>query len=159
MSLKVSISYGELKADFEGEPADVYRNVVAFLEKTIPSFSLASKLNTAAGVDEILEKIKNFVAYDTSSGLYFKTDLSKLPTSTAILLFGVLKHLNHLLGHGQGPDFLSAEVSAVLGRPDKTVSGRLAELVKKGQLKRLGRGGYSITSAGLSHVVESSLDI
>lgn len=159
MSLKVSISYGELKAEFEGDPGEVYRSVIQFLERNLPAYSLASKLNQTAGFDQILEKISKVVGYDSSSGLFLKTDLSRLPTSMALLLFAALKHLNHILGHGKSPEFLSSEVAAALGRPEKTVSGRLTELVKKGQLKRLGRGGYVITPAGLYYLVESPPEI
>lgn len=157
--LKVSIVYGDLKADFEGDPEQVYKDVVRFLEKTIPAYSLASKLSSVTGIDEALEKLKNWLGYDTSSGLFLKADLSKLPTSSAILLFGALKHFNQILGHASGSEFLSSEVADVLGRPEKTVSGRLTELVKKGLLRRVGRGGYCITPSGLSYLVESSSDI
>ncbi|MEM1952723.1 MAG: hypothetical protein QXF45_04005 [Candidatus Caldarchaeum sp.] len=156
--LKVSIVYGDLKADFEGEPDQVYREVVRFLEKTIPAYSFASKLSKVTGIEEALDKLKNWLGYDTSSGLFLKADLTKIPTSTAILLFGALKHFNHVMGHVNSSEFLSSEVADFLGRPEKTVSGRLTELVKKGLLKRVGRGGYCLTPTGLSYLVESSPD-
>ncbi|MDW8083588.1 MAG: hypothetical protein RMI49_00075 [Candidatus Caldarchaeum sp.] len=159
MVLKVSINYGALKADFEGEPEEVYRSVVKFMEKNLPAYSLASKLAAAQGVEDILAKIKNFVVYDSTSGLYLKADLSKLPASAAVLVFAAVRHLNHLLGHSETSEFLSSEVADALGRSEKTVSGRLTELVKRGQLKRLSRGGYCITPAGLIHVAEFSPEI
>lgn len=155
-TLKVSISYGELRAEFEGEPGDVYMQVVRFLEKSLPAFSLAKRIQAAVGVDEILEKLSDRLAYSPGEGVFVKAQLPSLPASTAILLYAASKHLSHLLGHAPSPEFNGSELSSVLGKPEKTISGRLSELVQRGYLKRVGRGGYSITSLGLNSLVESA---
>lgn len=154
--LKVSITFGELKAEFEGEPGDVYTQVVRFLEKTIPTYSLARRIQVTVGVEEILEKLADKLAHSPGEGIFVRASLSSLPASTAILLFAAAKHLSHLLGYAPSPEFGGSELSSVLGKPEKTVSGRLSELVQKGFLKRVGRGGYAITSLGLTSLAESS---
>ena len=42
--LKVSISYGEHRAEFRGGPDSVHAQLTSFLEKTVPAFALARKL-------------------------------------------------------------------------------------------------------------------
>jgi DNA-binding transcriptional ArsR family regulator len=96
------------------------------------------------------------LAHSPGEGIFVRASLSSLPASTAILLFAAAKHLSHLLGYAPSPEFGGSELSSVLGKPEKTVSGRLSELVQKGFLKRVGRGGYAITSLGLTSLAESS---
>ena len=45
--LKVSISYGEHRAEFQGGPESVHAQLTRFLEKTVPAFALARKLTEA----------------------------------------------------------------------------------------------------------------
>ena len=42
--VKVSISYGEHRAEFQGDPDSVRAQLTGFLEKTVPAFALARKL-------------------------------------------------------------------------------------------------------------------
>ncbi|MEM2224797.1 MAG: hypothetical protein QXU87_02025 [Candidatus Caldarchaeum sp.] len=156
MSLKVVISYGDLKAEFEGAPDEVYVSVVRFLEKTVPAFSLASRLQKSVSVKELLEKLGDKLAYTEGEGIVLKIPLSTLPTSNAILLYAGARYLNHLLGLAEKPELSSSELADVVAKPEKTISGRLTELVQKNLLKRVGRGGYVITALGLSHLAESS---
>jgi len=155
-NMKVIITHGDLKAEFDGPPEEVYVSVVRFMEKAIPAYSLASKLQTAAGVEEIVEKLKDKVLYSQSDGLILKMDLTGTPTSTAILLFAATRYLNHILGKADSNEVSAAELAGVLGKPEKTVSGRLSELIQRNLLKRVGRGGYVITPLGLAYLKESS---
>ncbi|MEM1943457.1 MAG: hypothetical protein QXO30_01040 [Candidatus Caldarchaeum sp.] len=158
-SLRVSIAYGELKAEFEGAPEDVYVQVVRFLERSIPGFVLASKLNAFPGAEELLTKLGDVLAYTTSDGVFVKKPLSEMPTSSALLLYAASRYINNLLGFSDKQEFSSSELAGALAKPEKTVSGRLTELVQRGFLKRVGRGGYVITPQGLAYLVESSASI
>ncbi|MDW7978878.1 MAG: hypothetical protein RMH74_08760 [Candidatus Caldarchaeum sp.] len=155
-SLKVSIVYGDLKAEFEGDPGEVYLKVVNFLERSIPAYSLASKLNAFPGVEELLEKLSEMLAYTPSEGVFVKKTLSSLPTSNAILLYAASRYLNNLLGFTESSECSASELAEAVGKPEKTVSGRLTELVQRAYLRRVGRGGYVITPNGLNYLVESS---
>ncbi|MEM2237588.1 MAG: hypothetical protein QXR26_02775 [Candidatus Caldarchaeum sp.] len=158
-SLRVTIAYGELKAEFEGAPEEVYLNVVRFLEKSIPAYSLAARLQKSVGVEELLEKLRDKLVYIQGEGVVVKTPLSNLPTSNAILLYASARYLSHLLGFVEKPECTSSEFADVMAKPEKTISGRLTELVQKNFLKRVGRGGYVITVLGLNYLAESSASV
>ncbi len=159
-SLKVTITYGELRAEFEGEPAEVYSNVIKFLEKSIPAYSLAAKLLTSIDVKEMLEKLKDSLGYTPEEGIFVKKPLSSLPTSDAILLYSAARYFSHLLGlSSRPPACSSSEFAEAFNKPEKTISGRLTELVQRNFLKRVGRGEYVITHLGLNYLVESSSSV
>lgn len=154
-NLKVGISYGELKAEFEGSPSEVYEQVLKFLEKTIPAYGLASRISRSVGVSDVMERMRDLIAYSEGEGLYLTKPLHSFSTSDAILLILTVTHLESALGLREGDSATASEIASKLGRPMKTVSGRLSELVRRGYVRRLGRGGYSLSRLGLAYVVEA----
>lgn len=152
--LKVSIRYGELEAEFSGAPGEVYRQVVSFLEKVIPAYSLAKKISSALGLQEVLERLSGMLGYEESEGLFFTEGLERFPVSDAVLLLALKSHLEHGLGRRESPTVNLSELSRALSKSEKTVSGRLTELVQRGMLRRLDRGDYTITQLGIRHVLE-----
>ncbi|MEM3123962.1 MAG: hypothetical protein QW756_07740 [Nitrososphaerota archaeon] len=153
--LKVTISYDELTAQFEGQPADVYEQVVRFLEKVLPAYRLSSMIQRSASVTELMERLKGLIAYSEGEGIYLTKPFHTLATPDAILLLLTIRHLESALGLKEMKAVTPKEMMAMLGRPMKTVSGRLSELVRKGYVKRLGRAGYSLTGLGLSYVLDT----
>ena len=152
--LKVTIRYGDVEAEFSGAPGDVYRQVVSFLEKVIPAYSLARKISYSMGLQEILEQLSGLLAYEEGEGLFFTQSLGEFPVSDAVLLLALRSHLEHGLGRRESPTVNLSELSRVLTKSEKTVSGRLTELVQRGMLRRLDRGDYTITQLGIRHVLE-----
>lgn len=152
--LRVSIRYGELEAEFSGAPEEVYRQVVAFLEKIIPAYSLAKKIAYSVGLQEVLESLGGLIAYEESEGLFFLQNLDDLPVTDAVLLLALRSHLEHSLGRRESPTVNLSELSRSLSKSEKTVSGRLSELVQRGMLRRLDRGDYTITQLGIKRVLE-----
>ncbi len=154
-NLKVTIVYGELKVEFEGSPEDVYLQVVRFLEKSIPTYSLANKIHRSRDIAGTLEKLKDLISYSEGEGIYPVKPLQSFPTSEAILLMLAIRYLEHALGLREGDSASAGVIVSVVGRPMKTISGRLSELVRKGYIKRLERGDYAITVSGLSYLLDS----
>lgn len=152
--LKVSIRYGEVEAEFSGEPGEVYRQVIAFMEKIIPAYSLARRISYNVGLQETLESLSEFMAYNEEEGLFFVQDLSQLPSSDAILLLALRNHLEHSLGRKESPTINLTELAKSLQKGEKTISGRLSELIQRGMLRRLDRGDYTITIRGIKHILE-----
>ncbi len=152
--LRVSIKYGEMEAEFSGEPVEVYHQVVRFLEQVIPQYSLARKLARSVGLSEILEGLGWLMGHDEREGIFFTEPLSDKPVQDAILLYALKNYVEHELGRREAPSTTLSELSHTLSKGEKTVSGRLSELVQKGLLRRLDRGGYVITQAGIRYIVE-----
>jgi len=152
--LRVSIKYGEIEAEFRGSPGAVYREVVAFLEKTIPAYSLARKLSYSVGLQELLDRLSHILAYDEVEGLSILENLSAIPVSDAILLIALRNYLEHGLGRLESPTINYSELIRALPRKSKTISSSLTGLVQSGLLRRLDRGDYTITKLGLKHLME-----
>ncbi|GBC68684.1 hypothetical protein HRbin01_00368 [archaeon HR01] len=154
-SLRVTIDYDGLKVDFEGPPGDVYIQTVRFLEKVLPAYSLASRIAKAGGVAELIEKLGDAIAYQEGEGVYPRKPYTSYPAPEAVLLFLGLRYIEAALGLRENGAALISEIVSTLGRPEKTISGRLSELVRKGYVRRLDRSSYIITGLGLSHLVET----
>jgi len=153
--LRVSISYKDIKADFEGSAGEVYVGVVRFLEKTIPAYSLASRITYSTDLQELLEKLSHLIGYNQNEGVIILKPLQSLPSADAILLFLAKRYIEHGLGLVDSPTASASEIYPALGKPSKTTSGRLSELLQKGLARRLDRGDYTITSLGLRTLVEA----
>jgi len=153
--LKVSISYKDLRADFEGSPAEVYAGVISFLEKTIPAYSLASRISYSIDLQELLERLSGVIGYNAEEGVFFLKSLNSLPVTEAVTLFLTKRYIEHALGLKDSPTASASEISAALGKSEKTTSGRLSELLQKGFIRRLDRGDYTITTLALKSFVES----
>jgi len=152
----VSIEYGDLRAEFEGSPAEVYASVVRFLEKSIPTYSLASRITYSVDLQTLLEQLSNIIAYNEQEGVFFLKPINTLPAADAILLFLAKRYIEHSLGLRDSPTASSSEIQAAIGKPDKTVSGRLSELLQKGYVRRLDRGDYMITVLALKAFTEAN---
>ena len=152
--LRVSISYKDLRAEFEGNPAEVYASVIRFLEKNIPSYSLASRITYSTDLQELLDRLSSLISYNPDEGVFFLKPLSSLPTADAVILFLAKRYIEHALGLKDSPTAAASEIQAAIGKPEKTISGRLSELLQKGLIRRLDRGDYTITVLGLKSLVE-----
>ncbi|RLG09968.1 MAG: hypothetical protein DRN64_03385 [Thaumarchaeota archaeon] len=153
--LKVTIRYGDLEAEFSGSPEAVYRQVVSFLEKAIPEYSLAKKISFSMDLKDLLEVFGDYFAYDEREGLFFKKSLSDLRSvSDAILFLALRRHLEYRLGRVESPAISSAEFESSLQAKKKTILNNLTKLVQSELLKRLDRGDYAITPLGIKHLAD-----
>lgn len=153
--LKVTIRYGDVEAEFSGDPEAVYRQVVSFMEKTLPTYSLAKKIIFSMDLKDLLEAFSEIFAYDEQEGLFFKLSLSELKSvSDAILFMALRKHLEYKLGRIDSPSITSSELEASLPAKRKTILNNLTKLVQAELLRRLDRGDYAITSLGIKHLAD-----
>ncbi|HIQ29885.1 MAG TPA: hypothetical protein EYH45_04905 [Candidatus Caldiarchaeum subterraneum] len=153
--LKVNIEYGDLRAEFEGDPSEVYASVIRFLEKAIPTYSLASRIAYSTDLQTLLEQLSDIIAYNQREGVLFLKPINALPAADAILLFLAKRYIEHALGLRDSPTASFSEIQSAIGKPDKTVSGRLSELLQKGYVRRLDRGDYTITTLALKMLTEA----
>lgn len=156
-SMKVSVQYKELKVEFEGKPEDVYRNLISFMEKTIPTYSLASKLQYSISLQEMIEKLEGQLAYVQGEGIVILKTLSSMSTAEAIMLYCTKRYLEHDLGLSGSPSVSASELSKAVAKPEKTVSGELSRLLQKGYIRRLDRGEYVVTMLGIKDFIENKV--
>lgn len=153
--LKVTIRYGDLEMSFSGPPEAVYRQIIAFMEKTLPAYSLARKIAFNMDLKDLLEAFSGIFAYDAQEGLFFKISLSQLKSiSDAILLLALRKYLEYKLGRIESPNITPGELEAALPAKKKTIMNNLTKLVQSELLKRLDRGDYTITPLGVKYLAD-----
>lgn len=153
--LRVSIRYGDLEAEFSGSPGSVYRQIVSFLEKAIPAYSLARKISFSMDLEDLLKTFSEIFAYDEEHGLFFKLSLNELKSvSDAILLLALRKHLEYKLGRVGEQSINFSELEGSLPAKKKTVRNNLTKLVQAELLRRLDRGDYVITALGIKHLAD-----
>jgi hypothetical protein len=153
--LKVTIRYGDLEMSFSGPPEAVYRQIIAFMEKTLPAYSLAKKIAFNMDLKDLLEIFSDIFAYDAQEGLFFKISLGQLRSvSDQILLLALRKYLEHRMGRIEAPNISPGELEAALPAKKKTIMNNLTKLVQLELLKRLDRGDYAITPSGVKYLAD-----
>lgn len=156
--MKVSIQYKDVKADFEGKPGDVYKSIISFMEKVIPSYSLASRISYSIDIQELIEKLKDYVAYNQAEGIFLLKPLNNLSVSEAIMLLCIKRYLEHGLGLTDSPSINASELAKNIAKSEKTISGKLSLLLRKGYIRRLDRGDYVITMLGIKEFMEGKIE-
>lgn len=153
--LKVTIRCGDMEMSFSGPPEAVYHQIISFMEKVFPAYSLARKIAFNMDLRDLLEAFSSVFAYDAQEGLFFKISLSQLKSvSDAILLLALRKHLEHKLGRIEAPNISPGELEAALTAKKKTIMNNLTKLVQMELLRRLDRGDYAITPLGIKYLAD-----
>ncbi|HDD56797.1 MAG TPA: hypothetical protein ENG18_02105 [Nitrososphaeria archaeon] len=154
--LKIHIKYGDLEAEFSGSPEAVYHQVVAFLEQAIPEYSLAKKIQYNVELKDMLERLKDYLAYNPEAGIFFLKDLNEFPFQDAVYFIALKNYLEYKLGRREKPNTSISDFSEYLPRiKRKTLSNRVAELSQGVMLKRLDRGDYAITIQGIKYILDN----
>lgn len=152
--LHIALSYGELRAEFEGEPGEAVRFLIRFIEDNLPSYSLARRIALSMDVERLISALEEYVGYSEADGFFFKPSFRDLPYSDQILVFLAKRHVEHMWGYAKSPSVGMKEITDELGMGKGTSSARLTELLRKGLVKRLERGDYAITTSGLHDLIE-----
>lgn len=153
-ALHVNIIYKGVETSFKGRPDQVYRAVISYLEKAIPAFSLASKVSYSLDLQKILSDVKNVLAYVPDQGMIFINTISSFPMSDVVMLYLLKCYLEHSLGMRESPSVAIADIKNTLTHPEKSISSRLTELIKRGWVRRVGRGSYVATLVGVRKISE-----
>jgi hypothetical protein len=157
-TLTLSVSYGDVKVDFSGPPDMVIRSLHEFVSKVIPDVDLARAITANFSLNEIIQMFKDYVKI-TPEGPRVWAGEKKLSDREVILLQLVAARAANLTGK-VGTDAMGvSEIEAATGLYAKTISSRLSELTKQGQVERVGSEGggkYRITTAGI-HTVHQQL--
>jgi len=152
--MRLSLQYGDLKAEFEGTPEEVMKLLVRFIEQNIPAYSIARRITLTVDIESLIDALESYVGYSKEDGFFLKPGFQQLPSSDQILLLLATRHLENIWGITQTPTMSMREISEKLGLKEGTSSSRLTELIRKGMVKRLERGDYAITTLGLQELLK-----
>jgi len=152
--LHIALMYGELRAEFEGEPEEAMRFLIRFIEDNLPSYSLARRITISVDVERLIAALEEYVGFSREDGFFLRPGFRDLPYSDQILVFLAKRRIEHMWGYSESASMGMKEITEGLGMGKGTSSARLTELLRKGLVKRLERGDYAITTSGLQELIE-----
>ena len=154
--LKVSISYRELKAEFDGTPDTVLHSIMVFLQKEIPAFDLAKKLALNYSGAELVDSFQKYIRI-TPEGARIMTE-EKLSDKEIVATQLVAQKIAYESGSSHSPSATLIELQECLSLNPKSLSSRLSELSKSGHVSRetTDEGTtFKITTLGISWLKET----
>ncbi len=151
--LRILIQIGELRAEAEGTVEEVLRFVSSFIGQHLPAYSLARRLASGPDLSKLVDSLQDYIAYSEGEGLYIKPTARILSIPQRTLLFLAKKRIEGLMGLSEKSSAGVVELAEALGVNTKTITARLAELVREGLVQRVERGEYQITMPGLEELI------
>ena len=150
--LNVTITYGELKAEFSGDPQQVLTSINEFLAKNIPNLDLASKVTINYSLNDLINMFGDYVKI-TPEGPRVWMGEQKLSDKGILGLQLVAAKINHESGKVALPSLTLAEMRTATGLNPKSISSRMSEMLKWGYVdKETSEEGvrYKITTQGVN---------
>jgi len=149
--LNVTITYGELKAEFSGDPQYVLASINEFLAKHIPSVDLASKVTINYSLNDLISMFGDYVKI-TPEGPRVWIGEQKLSDKGILGLQLVAAKINYESGKVALQSLTLAEMKSATGLNPKSISSRMSEMLKWGYVdKETSEEGvrYKITTQGI----------
>ncbi|MEM2873607.1 MAG: hypothetical protein QXD82_05510 [Nitrososphaerales archaeon] len=150
--LNVTITYGELKAEFSGDPQSVLSSLNEFLTKHIPSIDLASKVTINYSLNDLISMFGDYVKI-TPEGPRVWMGEQKLSDKGILGLQLVAAKINQESGKVAIPSLTLNEIKSATGLNPKSISSRMSEMLKWGYVdKETSEEGvrYKITTQGIN---------
>lgn len=151
--LRIIIQMDELRAEAEGTVEEVLRFVLSFIGQHLPAYSLARRLASGPDLAKLVDALQDYIAYSEGEGLYIKPTSRTLSNPQRILLYLAKKRIEGLMGLSEKNSADVNELAENLGVNAKTITARLAELVREGLVQRVERGEYLVTMTGLEELI------
>ena len=151
-SLNVTITYGELRAEFNGDPQQVLASINEFLAKNIPNLDLASKVTINYSLNDLISMFGDYVKI-TPEGPRVWVGEQKLSDKVILGLQLVAAKINHESGKATLPSLTLTEMRTATGLNPKSISSRMSEMLKWGYVdKETSEEGvrYKITTQGIN---------
>ncbi|MCP8305124.1 MAG: hypothetical protein H3Z50_06655 [archaeon] len=150
-SLNVVITYGELKAEFSGDPQHVAASVNEFLAKHIRNIELASKVTVNYSLNELIDLFGDYVKVTPEGPRVWKGE-RKLSDKNTLGLQLVAARINYELGRAPTPYTTLNEIRSATALNPKSISSRMSEMLKRGDVEREQSEegvSYRITTQGI----------
>jgi hypothetical protein len=154
--LRILISYGNLKAEFSGTPDTVMGSVNQFIAKNIPSINLAQKLLLNYTLSELVGKFQNFVRITPEGPRIMEKD--RLSDKELVALQLVAQRMAFESGSATASASPLAVIQETTGLNPKSLSSRLSELSKTGQVMRESNEEgtrFKITTEGIAWLIDA----
>jgi len=146
--LEVTIRYGNLEKKITGNPDQVARDVLVFLNEAIPQLELASRLSLSVDINSLAEACAGILAV-TPEGVVVTVPVDTLADRELLLLHLAKARIAQMLGKSDKDSLQSAELISATKKTAGTVAGRLSELCGETLAERKGKGEYRATTLGL----------
>lgn len=152
-ALKVHIEYGDLKADFEGSPEEVIKEINSFLSQTLPTYTVASKLLFLPDYHKICEDLSEYVKVSQEGELILLE--RELPTDKMLSLTLLGYTIAFKLSKISSEEVSTNKLARVTGKTKKTIQNTLIEMCKKGEVERVDKGTYRLTPLGVNEAYKT----
>ena len=133
--LSVSVTFGDMKADFSGTPEVVMQSVNSFISKQIPEIDLAKRLSMNFSAKDLVDKFKNFVKI-TPEGPRIWNQERKLSDKELVALQLVAQRIAAETREGISASTTIASLQEKTSLNPKSLSSRLSEMTKAGYVTR-----------------------
>lgn len=160
--LRISVSYGDSRAEFSGDPATVLVSVNNFIAKQIPALDLAHKITVNYSVTDLIKMFGDYVKI-TEEGPRVWTSNHRLSDKDTVCLQLVAAKIGYQTGKSESPSLTLQDIHNATALKPKSISSRLSEVSKAGYVEReqTDQGvRYKVTTQGihwLSGVLEKKL--
>ncbi len=154
--LKVHLKYGDLEADFEGDPLEVKEQVMLWLDKVVPGMRLASTLFIEPDYKALSEKLSRVAKATMDGEIVLLEEADGLSMQLKILSALGLSKVLHVSGLRREESMTLDQLSSIVVSTPKSVSSRLSELRSMGLVEKVGGKPvrYKISLRGLLYLLE-----
>lgn len=151
--ITVHVKYGDLEQTFTGNLDDVWVSVNRFFSEMIPAFDIARKVMLTVDLAKLVDDAKSVIAI-APEGPEVLVPKEKLTDSEALQFYLLAAFIAHRLGKRANDVMTKYELQAKLAKSSKTVSARLSELIKEGNVVKTEEDSYRITTLAIKKLQE-----
>ncbi len=154
--IRVQVKLGDAEQTFEGTAEETWLMLSRFYASFVPQFEVAGKLALSVDVAALARDCEGIIAFSSEGAnlLVHKNKLTDNETLALCLLAAYLGKKLSLLG----TDELSKDdLQAKLGKPSKTTSTRLGELVKNDWVRKTKNDNFRMTTFGVAQMQKDVL--
>jgi DNA-binding HxlR family transcriptional regulator len=160
-TINVSIQFGDIKVQFNGEPENVTISVMNFLSKNIPEIDLARRISLNYSVPELINIYSPIIKITPEGPKILPDNVEiqnkKFSDKEIVMLYLLGSKIAFELGKISDKSSRISDIQSSTNLNPKSISSRLSELVKAGYVSRsvnkenqLELVVYGITTVGIS---------
>lgn len=150
-NLKVTVSYGEIKVEFTGDPQSIIYSINDFVAKQIPAIDLAHKISVNYSVNDLINMFGEYIKLTPEGPRVWKSE-QKLSDKDIVGLQLVAAKISNEIGKTQTSSITLVDIRSATDLNPKSISSRISEMSKSGYVdKETGEQGvcYRITTEGI----------